>query len=276
MLHPGWIALIVILGAAVLTYLVIVWVYVAKGPNDPWPCHPLSRSKAYLASKIKGVYGLTLRRNKVKTANVIQVMKDLGLPSSRVWYGHDAKEEGVEGVCPEGTKRSDGELGCSLSHLAIWKDILKKRPSSNDWFLILEDDTTLALPRQEFLSMMAKGLERSDREGYEVIHFGGSPSLADLPRGKRLDRHRWRITPGGTFGYGVKASLLPSLVTTLKDSMCKLPVDIIIQKKFKNYGVLVARRPYKPWAPWAQFHGNDTGIFGEKRDDGDFKSDITK
>lgn len=268
------IAVAVLLCAAVVVYVVMVTVYALQGCNDDWPCWSQDASLAYLHATLKGVYALTLKRNAHKTQHIQNVMGDLGL-KGKLWYGHDAKTQGVRGVCGQGTRRSDGELGCSLSHVAIWKDILRGDPHPSDWFLIFEDDALPGAPKEDTLSKMAQGLKRSAEEGYRLVYFGFTPSLLDGLKGKRMDKHRWRLKCGGTYAYALQASFLPALIDAVERKMCDVPLDLVMSKHLKEPGVVVAMDAFQPLQFFKQFTGKRRGVMGHKRD-GEFLSDIVK
>lgn len=277
-MHKALVGVLVILLVAFIVYMVLVMIYALQGCNDEYPQWSTEAALAYLHSTIKGVYGLTLKRNVHKTNHIKNVMTDLGLPF-QVWYGHDAKQKGVHGVCPQHTKRSPGELGCTLSHLAIWKDAVSKPSTSNSghgWFLILEDDADPALSHPQLLSFMAEALKRSDEEGYRVVYFGSAPIKTDALKGKRLDRHRWRLKAGGLQSYAIKSSALQDLIATVENKLCEKPVDIIMASEWKEPGVTVAKQAFQPFRFFRQFQNCSTGIFGQKRDDMHFSSDIIK
>lgn len=273
-MHKAAVGCLVVFGLMILVYLILILIYGCQGSNERWEFCSEEGALGYLQSKIKGVYGLTLKRNLHKTQHLQNVMGRLGL-DGQVWYGYDAKEKGVDGICDKGTRRSSGELGCSLSHLAIWKDILSKRPCKHDWYLILEDDADPEKSMEETHKDMAEGLKRSIDDGYRLIYFGFMSTLKDAFKAKRLDSKRWEIKCGGTHAYCVRADLLPQIISLVESKICERPVDMILSKDLNEKGVSVATDPYHPCHFFKQFLAKRKGIFGQKRDER-FLSDIHK
>lgn len=277
-MHKAAVGCLVVFGLMILVYLILILIYGCQGSNETWECK-LSYHKTMerLKGKIKRVYGLTLKRNPVRSSHVKQLMENLGL-NYKVWYGHDAKTEGVKGVCPSNTKRSDGELGCTLSHLAIWKTLRSSQPDSREWFMVFEDDATPALDHKTLMSHMERTIDKAESMGHPLILFGSLPSFVDIlsPKTKRIDAYLWKLPCGGLHAYAFQPSILNHMIEQVETNMCKLPVDLILAKRLNITPLVAMRSAFHPLLPFKQFHMKTKGLFGQLRDNGNFSSDIIK
>ena len=258
---------------ALSIYIGVVIHYSTCASTDKWPVWPTRKAIQSLKSAVKRVYGLTLAKNKAKTTHITNVMKNLGLPF-RLWYGYDAHEKGVEGICSPQSKRLDGEIGCTLSHLAIWKNILQTKPAANDWFIIFEDDANPVVEHSTLLSFLAESFQRITKENYRFVSFGCLPIMADIRRAQRLDRHRWVLKGSCLHAYALRGDVVQDLVTLVSGHLCKDAIDIVLTHVWTEPGVVVTPIPFNRWKFYNQLKGM-VGLFDQRKDTEEFKkSDI--
>lgn len=112
-----------------------------------------------------------------------------------------------------------GEVGCFLSHRAIWEKLLR---SDDDHALVLEDDVRLSADLPELLANLSwipasAGVVKLDMAGGRV---GVAKSACDAPGGRKLCLLRTMHTGGA--GYIVSRAYAARLIeesTTLKEAV---------------------------------------------------------
>ena len=124
------------------------------------------------------IYVITLKRSKDRHSYIKELLKELNY---QIFWGVDGSDLNIEKITDEGlydpnlSKEKSptgeglvpGEIGCALSHLEVYKDILKEGYKNA---LILEDDITLD---PEFRGQLTQSLEELP-ENWELLYLGCS------------------------------------------------------------------------------------------------------
>lgn len=121
-----------------------------------------------------------------------------------------------------------GELGCFLSHLFIYQDILKKKYESA---IILEDDVILA---SDFVNVATSLTTITKKTPCRLIHFGNNfsylnPILHHWHHYSLMKNYPIRVSTTmlcGTSGYWVHSQILPALIKHLVP--LRVPIDIAL------------------------------------------------
>lgn len=136
------------------------------------------------------VYVINLEKNRERFVKISDRLKELGVDFERVpaVYGRDLSDvEKHKAVsyfkwwCVRGTFPRDGEIGCALSHLSVYRELIK---SGDDCCCVLEDDDQLDGRFKEQLSR----IERWIRPGRPQVVL-----MTNYTREQGGDD--WRIVP---------------------------------------------------------------------------------
>ena len=125
-------------------------------------------------------------------------------------------------------KLSDGEIGCALSHIALWNFVLEHRL---DYINIFEDDI--------HLGENAKALLEVDYLPDDIdvlkLEANGKMFFQD-PRPAKCDRHIYPMTfkQSGTAGYTVTAKGAAYLLEQVKNKPLEVAVDSLVFEDFLN------------------------------------------
>lgn len=176
------------------------------------------------------IFVINLRGSTERRAAMQQQLGDLGLPFEFFDAVDGKKLQAQDLAAYDGRKRrlffgkdlSQGEIGCLLSHRAIYRKIVaEKIPAA----LILEDDTILSSALPDVLAALqaAEGQwdmirflsrEKNDRQARRLRPLDGRHMLA-RPYG----------TPGGAYGYIVTRRAAERLNAKMDKNW--IPVDIL-------------------------------------------------
>jgi len=151
---------------ALSIYIGVVIHYSTCASTDKWPVWPTRKAIQSLKSAVKRVYGLTLAKNKAKTTHITNVMKNLGLPF-RLWYGYDAHEKGVEGICsPQSKTVRRRKLGVHFHTSQFGKTFYKRNPLPTIGLLFLKMTQNPVVEHSTLLSFLAESFQRITKENY--------------------------------------------------------------------------------------------------------------
>jgi GR25 family glycosyltransferase involved in LPS biosynthesis len=126
---------------------------------------------------------------------------------------------------------SAGGLGCALSHLAVWDDLLRRRRSAA---LVIEDDVDFA---RGFVGRLAALRARLPRR-WDLAYLGyvnTGPAPTPLADGLGIPRHLF-----GTFGYLISQRGARRLLERLPIDE---PIDNFLAKQFASLEVVCAVPP---------------------------------
>jgi collagen beta-1,O-galactosyltransferase len=118
-----------------------------------------------------------------------------------------------------------GEIGCTLAHLACWRDAA--RNGTQPWVLVLEDDAVLP---PTFLDDLLSGLQRL-AEPVDLLYLGRYPLEQDLPVAPGF------VSPGYshcTFAYLLAHRALGVLVAAGLDQAI-VPVDEFLPAMYTDH-----------------------------------------
>lgn len=128
-----------------------------------------------------------------------------------------------------------GEVGCSIAHLACWRDAAERDPA---FVMVLEDD---AVPVTGFTDLLLTGLNALASEPrFEIVYLGRYPLEPDQPASSGF------VTPGYshcTFGYvlsrcGLRAVLEADLGSAI------IPVDEFLPALYVDHPRRDVRRRF--------------------------------
>lgn len=132
-------------------------------------------------------------------------------------------------------KLSDGEIGCALSHIALWDFAVE---NDLDYINIFEDDVHLGENAKELLEVdyLPKDIDVLKLEANGQMIFG-------KPIPAKFDRNMYPITfrQSGTAGYTVTAKGAKYLLEQLKNKPLEVAIDSLMFENFlslKNYKVM--------------------------------------
>lgn len=143
------------------------------------------------------IYVVSLKRDVDKRKVISQVLEDFGLEYSFIdaVYGKELSEDILEGykansrgkIIDRGFALTPGEIGCTLSHLMIYKDMLVK---NRNWACVLEDDAIL----DERFETFIKNFDDSSLESNSLYLLGGQNGLDEK---QIIKSNKNTITVGG-------------------------------------------------------------------------------
>jgi GR25 family glycosyltransferase involved in LPS biosynthesis len=123
-----------------------------------------------------------------------------------------------------------GVLGCALSHLAVWAELVSDpRLAEDDAVLVMEDDATFPSDfGQRWRAEILQGALLDAR--WDILFLGFSddfPALASRPVGPglRAFTHHSRSFGGGTFGYLIRRRGAGALLALARREGLSQPVD---------------------------------------------------
>lgn len=131
-----------------------------------------------------------------------------------------------------------GLVGCSLSHILIWKEIILSNCSNDDLFLILEDDVELSDNFDIKLAKLISTIPISTLNLDGVIVFPGHSKYPhnnydEIPiNSLRLDlwdlQKNIKNSQGGTFSYLLNRKAALNLVNTIINKSCYRGIDWVL------------------------------------------------
>ena len=113
------------------------------------------------------IYVINLRKNHERMSRIKRRLDDLGIPFERVEavYGRELSEKEKHSKvscfkwwCARGTLPRDGEIGCALSHIKVYKNLID---SGEGCCCVLEDDDTLKDGLEEQLLRVERWIDPS-------------------------------------------------------------------------------------------------------------------
>ncbi len=171
------------------------------------------------------VFYINLGRHSVRNSHIATALARLGIKGRRISAvdGRDLDPSFIDAFNTEHNPRykmTPGEIGCFLSHLACWGEILK---SGEKYALILEDDAVFGQSLPDFTGSLGwipedAGIVRIETDFSRAI-------LAFKAEGRAFGRHLHRLIDGpkGTAGYVLSAAAIPRLLSLAE--FHKLPID---------------------------------------------------
>ena len=124
-----------------------------------------------ILEKIDKFYFINLDKSKDRLDLMLKYSKDLNLKLERfpAVYGSNLNRNNLieKGILDKNNKLGNGEIGCFLSHINIWKKALKRKYK---YILILEDDIIFT---DNFKNNLIKYYNQVP-DNWDIIHLGGS------------------------------------------------------------------------------------------------------
>lgn len=162
------------------------------------------------------------------------------LPPSLISLQYDTTENaGWDPLVRPGVvcRLTSGEVGCILSHLAVWDDLLSSRRANA---IVLEDDVDLA---PKFQAAAARLLRH--RRSWDLIYLGyqtaGEPPAAIKDSGLGKPEHLF-----GTFAYAISRRGAARLMALLPITG---PLDVFLSSSFSRLAVWCAVPPLVQYQP---------------------------
>lgn len=153
-----------------------------------------------------GTYLINLDRAAERLQQVMPKLQELDFPVNRVAAvdGNELSDDYISAVADEPAYLKffrmlpeNGTIGCSLSHLKVWKEFLR---SDNEFALICEDDITF--DPQELMNTIKQLVPQKsmwDIVMFEVLHGGTPKEIVKLDNGKSLVVYLTNITHSGCY-----------------------------------------------------------------------------
>lgn len=129
-----------------------------------------------------------------------------------------------------------GEIGCYLSHFAVWRQLAN---SNHDVWCVLEDDVVIT---DEFTERLVQAMLTSTPWGIMRLYDGGSAgtrTLQDNLAGIHLQYHRKQ--PGGLLGYLVRRHAAIRLIEFGQQIVH--PVDDMINRHWEHRIPMLSTSP---------------------------------
>ena len=146
-----------------------------------------------------------------------------------------------------------GFLGCALSHINLWKQLLKD--NENNFYLIMEDDVELVSDFKENiyklkpvmntkeLLFLGYSMFSSDRKKYETIYSAQTKNVKVLTLNKD-------IFTGGTFCYSINKKGAKHLLDHIDKHGAKNGIDYIMGKL--NHTICYEIQPHICFSEWIE------------------------
>lgn len=159
-----------------------------------------------------GVFVVNLDRSKDRLIHVMEFVRLLDLPTMRISAvdGNQLTKDDIKEVLNEdryltymGNSPKRGTVGCSLSHIALWKKFLE---SDFEFALVFEDD--IGFDAKNLLMILAKLVHVKDQwdiVNLEPYHHGGPVTVKDLGDDIRLVKYLFEATHTGAYLVNRKA-----------------------------------------------------------------------
>jgi GR25 family glycosyltransferase involved in LPS biosynthesis len=122
-----------------------------------------------------------------------------------------------------------GIIGCALSHINLWKQLIQD--TSNDYYIILEDDIEVCEQFKDKLSLYQNIIENELKDKYDLFYLGYTlrndmlhdrfttyPSILY----NRLFTNKYS---GGTFGYIIHKSFAIKLIDDIYTNSVSRAID---------------------------------------------------
>lgn len=152
--------------------------------------------------------------------------------------------------------RKSGVLGCAISHIDIWRDMIKKTDDDEEVWMILEDDVEFTSLFPKKWPELWKTLKNDNR--WDLLYLGytdheykyGDPDV--YPGVSRFRGGICRRHGGGTFGYCIRRSAAKYYVNLVDKEGMYRAVDWFMIDQFLNLNcyitlpVMVKSEPYHP------------------------------
>jgi GR25 family glycosyltransferase involved in LPS biosynthesis len=133
-----------------------------------------------------------------------------------------------------------GVIGCALSHLNLWKELISDK--DNNYYIILEDDVTLTDGCKERINKLTNEFENKDfimlgysmwenkrnkvKEIYDVIDKNTKIEIKPLNRNLYI---------GGFFSYSINKNGANKIINYIEQNGIKHPIDNLIENIIDLY-----------------------------------------
>lgn len=138
-----------------------------------------------------------------------------------------------------GSKLSQGECGCFMSHMAI-SDRVQSTPaytsSANNWVLVFEDDAKGQLDDEAARGRILQALSEVPAQTPIVyLGFGMTSSLM------RIGKYTYVGQAGSaTHAYALRCIHAHKIVELCRNHLCAIPIDLLFAKYIPNAGFVFA------------------------------------
>lgn len=128
-----------------------------------------------------------------------------------------------------------GQIGCALSHILVYKDIIKNNYNN---CIILEDDSFFT---SNFIKKINNTLNLVNNN-YDMIYLGGTKLLAYKPR---INKNIYRMNVGnkfgnwGTFGLLVNINFIKQVYRYIITNKISIPIDEFLKTQYDNKNIYV-------------------------------------
>lgn len=193
------------------------------------------------------IYIINLDRRKDRWETTENTMKILGITNYKRFSAIDGKtlrwDNKVEAMFPldlttekkrnESHKRKDGVVGCAMSHMKLWEQLLK---DSEDVYLIFEDDVIF---NAEFCNKFSELWNKLRDMKWDILYLGYTDSKYDYGNTKIMDEvvklnySKGRKNGGGTFGYCIRKSAAKFYFDKIKKEGMYRAVDWFMIDQFE-------------------------------------------
>jgi GR25 family glycosyltransferase involved in LPS biosynthesis len=176
-----------------------------------------------------GTYIINLERSKRRMVDINNQCENAGLKFKR-WNAYDGSKLNLnylksQNLISRNNKMLVGAIGCSLSHISLWKHTLQN--TDNDYLLIIEDDCIIPKNFKEKLKIYMKQVPKN----WDIIYLGGS-NINGIRISKNILKPKILIDNStfntGTYCMLIKRRLLPFLLKK------HVPISDNIDQTFKN------------------------------------------
>lgn len=186
---------------------------------------------------VSKVYLINLERRPERLKFMDDQIRSLGI-SYEVFNACDGKtlekykDDYVKYIHPKGKiNKYKGQIGCSLSHIKIWEDIVKNKYTHA---MILEDDAFIT--NKNFKNYV-NNLINELPENYNFVLLGGSNLCGNLIKNKKyiikgsnLPKTNWFLT-----GYIINYKFAKLVLSILKKEKTPFTIDEFLMKRFYRY-----------------------------------------
>ena len=186
-------------------------------------------------NKIKNIFFITLYRDKHRIKNVQNLINKYNIKSvsniikaidgKKIYNNKDLLSNYFN---KRGLKLRPGEIGCALSHVMLWKYMLKL---NLDYMIVFEDDVQFDKNTLQKLNKFLNNVP-SDYDICQILHHKNSKKIRNLKKYNMKNKYVMKgYSQSGTVGYVISKKGAKILLKYTNE--IDRPIDNLIRKQLR-------------------------------------------